>query len=71
MDPLDVVAEVLLADIGALAEAAGERPDARVLQLMVLQVLLPCEALPALGALEEALAGAAADAVLGGNSKLL
>ena len=71
MDPLDVVAEVLLADIGALAEAAGEGPDARVLQLVVLQVLLPSEALPALGAFQEALAGATADAVLGGNSIFL
>ena len=71
MDPLDVVAEVLLADIGALAEGAGEGPDARVLPLMVLQVLLPREALPALGALEEALPSAAANAVLDGNSIFL
>ena len=71
MDPLDVVSEVLLADVGALAEAAGEGPDARVLPLMVLQVLLPREALPALGALEEALPGAAPDTVLGGNSIFL
>ena len=48
-----MVSEVLLADIGALAEAAGEGPDARLLPLMVLQVLLPREALTALGALEE------------------
>ena len=66
--PLHVAVEVLLAYIGAAAEVAGEGPDALVLPLVVLQVPPPREPLPALGALEEALASAAADAVLGGNS---
>ena len=39
-----------------------------MLPLVVLQVQTPCEALSALGALEEALSGAPADAILGGNS---
>ena len=68
MHSLHVAVEVLLAYIGAAAEVAGEGPDALVLPLVVLQVLAPREALPALGALQEALASAAAEAVLGGNS---